>query len=79
MEMKKLLESFNHAINGIIDAVRTQRNMKIHIVAAIGVLIACFFFDISKAEFLSLEEPHPASPIVIIPKTAITITKSTTV
>ena len=47
MEMKKLLESFNHAINGIIDAVRTQRNMKIHIVAAIGVLIACFFFDIS--------------------------------
>ena len=54
MEMKKLLESFNHAINGIIDAVRTQRNMKIHIVAAIGVLIACFFFDISKAEFLSL-------------------------
>ena len=39
---EKLLESFNHAINGIIDAVRTQRNMKIHIVAAIGVLIACF-------------------------------------
>ena len=29
MEMKKLLESFNHAINGVIDAVRTQRNMKI--------------------------------------------------
>ena len=54
MEMKKLLESFNHAINGVIDAVRTQRNMKIHIVASIGVLIACFFFDISKAEFLAL-------------------------
>ena len=54
MEMKKLLESFNHALNGVIDAARTQRNMKIHIIASIAVLIACFFFDISKAEFLSL-------------------------
>ena len=54
MEMKKLLESFNHAIDGVIDAVRTQRNMKIHIISAMAVLIACFFFDISKAEFLAL-------------------------
>ena len=54
MEMKKLLESFNHAINGVVDAVRTQRNMKIHILASIGVLIACFFFNISKSEFLAL-------------------------
>ena len=54
MEMKKLLESFNHAINGVVDAVRTQRNMKIHIIASIGVLIACFFFNVSKAEFLAL-------------------------
>ena len=54
MEMNKLLESFNHAINGVIDAARTQRNMKIHIIASIAVLNACFFFDISKAEFLSL-------------------------
>ena len=29
MGMKKMLESFNHAINGIVDAARTQRNMKI--------------------------------------------------
>lgn len=54
MEMKKLLESFNHAINGVVDAVRAQRNMKIHILASMGVLIACFFFDVSKAEFLAL-------------------------
>lgn len=52
MEMKKLLESFNHAINGIIDAVRTQRNMKIHIVAAIGVLIACFSLISQKQNFI---------------------------
>lgn len=54
MEMRKLLESFNHAIDGVIDTARTERNMKVHILVAMGVLIACFFFDISKAEFLAL-------------------------
>lgn len=54
MKMKKLLESFNNAINGVIDTVRTQRNMKIHLLAALVVLIACFAFDISKIEFLIL-------------------------
>lgn len=52
MKLKKLVDSFNHAINGIIDTVRTQRNMKIHLIAAMVVLIACFSFDISKMEFL---------------------------
>ena len=52
MGMRKLLESFNHAINGIIDAARTQRNMRIHILGAVAVLLACFFFDLTKIEFL---------------------------
>lgn len=52
MKLKKLVDSFNHAINGIIETARTERNMKIHLVAAIGVLIACFCVDISKTEFL---------------------------
>lgn len=54
MKMKKVLESFNNAINGIIDTVRTERNMRIHLIAALGVLFASFFFDISKYEFLIL-------------------------
>ena len=54
MKLKKLVDSFNNAINGIIDTARTERNMKIHIVAAILVLIACCFFDITKMEFLVL-------------------------
>lgn len=54
MKFKKLVESFNAAINGVIDTARTERNMKIHLCAAILVLIACFFFDISKVEFLVL-------------------------
>jgi len=54
MKIKKTLESFNNAITGIIDTVRTERNMKIHLIAALGVLIVSFFFDISKYEFLIL-------------------------
>ncbi|MDD7794524.1 MULTISPECIES: diacylglycerol kinase [unclassified Clostridium] len=54
MKFKKLVDSFNHAINGIIHAVRTQRNMQIHMAATLAVLIACFFYDISRFEFLIL-------------------------
>ena len=54
MKIKKMVESFNYAINGIIETVRTQRNMKIHIFAALCVLLACFLFDVSKIEFLIL-------------------------
>lgn len=54
MGLKKMVDSFNHAINGVIDTVRTERNMKIHLVATLGVLIACFCFDVSKLEFLVL-------------------------
>ena len=54
MKVKKILESFNNAITGIIDTVRTERNMKIHLIAAVGILIVSFFFDISKFEFLIL-------------------------
>ena len=52
MSVKKLLESFNYAIEGIIYAVRTQRNMKIHMLATLLVLTACFFYDLSKVEIL---------------------------
>ncbi len=53
-EVKKLLDSFNYAIEGIIYAVRTQRNMRIHMVSALLVLTACFFYDLSKIEFLAI-------------------------
>lgn len=52
MKLKKLAESFNYAIEGIIHATRTQRNMRIHLVTALLVLTACFFYDLSKFEML---------------------------
>lgn len=54
MKVKKLLDSFNYAIEGIIYAVRTQRNMRIHMIAALVVLAACFFYDLSKMEILAI-------------------------
>lgn len=54
MKVKKLLDSFNYAIEGIIYAVRTQRNMRIHMIAALLVLAACFFYDLSKMEILAV-------------------------
>lgn len=54
MKVKKLLDSFNYAIQGIIYSVRTQRNMRIHMVAALLVLVLCFFYDLSKIELLAI-------------------------
>ncbi len=52
MKIRGLVDSFNYAIEGIIYAIRTQRNMKIHMVATLLVLAACFFYDLSKIELL---------------------------
>lgn len=54
IKMRKLLDSFNYAIEGLLYAVRTQRNMRIHLILALVVLTACFFYDISKIELLIL-------------------------
>ena len=49
-----LLESFNFAIEGIIDVLRTQRNMRIHFGIAIGLLVAALAFDVSRLELIAL-------------------------
>lgn len=54
MKVRKITESFNHAIEGIIYSIKTQRNMRIHLLIATLVLIASLFFDLSKIEILLL-------------------------
>lgn len=54
MEVRKLIDSFNYAVKGIMYALKTQRNMKIHFVAAILVIILSLFFDFSRVEILIL-------------------------
>lgn len=52
MKVKKLIDSLNYAIEGIIYSIRTQRNMKIHMLVTTLVLTATFFYDLSKVEIL---------------------------
>ncbi|MCB2221966.1 MAG: diacylglycerol kinase family protein [Bacteroidetes bacterium] len=49
---RKRLDSFGHAFHGILFAVKTQINLKIHLLIAIVVIAVGFFFGISKLEWL---------------------------
>lgn len=48
----KIVDSFNNAINGIVESVNTERNMAFHIFAAIVVMVACFFLDFNRVELI---------------------------
>jgi diacylglycerol kinase (ATP) len=49
-----LLDSFNYAFEGIIHVLRTQRNLRIHFVVAVAVLIVALYLDVSKIELMAL-------------------------
>ena len=44
-------DAANNAINGILQAARTQRHLKFHLVAAFSVLLFCFALGVDKYEF----------------------------
>lgn len=52
--LKRLMASFNNAFTGIVETVRTQANMKIHMVMAFAVLIMCLFFEVSSFQLMIL-------------------------
>lgn len=54
MRSRSLISSFNYAIEGIVYALRTQRNMRLHVLAAILVLGASMFFRIGRFEFIAI-------------------------
>jgi diacylglycerol kinase (ATP) len=49
-----ILESFNYAFEGVIHVLRTQRNMRIHFVVAVVVLIAGLISDVNRLELIAL-------------------------
>lgn len=50
--MKKFLKSFVYAFNGIFTSIKNERNIKIHIVIMILVIIFGIILKISKTEWL---------------------------
>ncbi len=49
-----LLDSFNFAFEGIIHVLRTQRNMRIHFLVAVVVLVTALATGVSKLELIGL-------------------------
>jgi diacylglycerol kinase (ATP) len=49
-----LLASFNYAFEGVIHVLRTQRNMRIHFLVAVSVLLIALVVDVGKLELIAL-------------------------
>jgi diacylglycerol kinase (ATP) len=49
-----LIDSFNYALEGVIHVLRTQRNLRIHFVVAIGVLVAAVAVQVTRLELIAL-------------------------
>ena len=48
----KIINSFKYAFQGIVSSFKAERNMKIHILMMILVIIAGFIFKITKIEWI---------------------------
>ncbi len=49
-----IIESFNAAIEGFLHVVKTQRNMRVHLIAAAFVLLAGVYFNFNRIEIMIL-------------------------
>ncbi|MCK4943253.1 MAG: diacylglycerol kinase, partial [Candidatus Aminicenantes bacterium] len=48
------IDSANAAAEGIIEATRTQRHVKFHLMVAFIVLFGCFLIGVEKFEFIAI-------------------------
>lgn len=51
MKTKNLFHSFDCAFKGLIYGIKTERNIKIHVLSMIGIIILGFIFKINKTEW----------------------------
>lgn len=51
---RSFIDSFNDAMNGIITAISTQRNITIHFIIGILIFLISLFFDLSRIEVIIL-------------------------
>lgn len=54
MKNDNFIEACNNAVNGIIYAATTQRNIRIQLVLAVIVMVLCLFYGLNTTEFLCL-------------------------
>ena len=49
-----VFQSFNYAFEGVVHALRTQRNMRIHFAIATVVFVLAFVYDVTRLELIAL-------------------------
>lgn len=54
MRSRKLLDSFGFALNGVRYCIKTQRNMRIHLIAALAVIMISLFTKIDRVDVIML-------------------------
>jgi diacylglycerol kinase len=54
MRQKSGARAFRHAIDGIVHSLISQRNMKIHLVAAFAAVAGAIYYRLSAAEWMLL-------------------------
>jgi len=54
MPFRKLVESANYAIEGILHAAKTQRHVRYHFYAAVLILILSLILGLSRVEFIAV-------------------------
>ncbi len=54
MKQRSVIQSLNWAVDGLVYALRTQRNMRIHFVAAFFVILASLFFRLERWELIAI-------------------------
>lgn len=54
MMPRSLVESLNYAIEGLIYVIKTQRNMRLHLIIAVIALSLSIFLNVSKTELVFL-------------------------
>jgi diacylglycerol kinase len=52
--MKTFLKGFVYAFNGIVIALKSERNMKVHVLAVVVVSAAGFYYHIAAIEWIAL-------------------------
>ena len=52
--MRKTVDSFKYAIEGIWQCIKTQRNFRVHISAAVGVALVAPYFSLTRVEIAIL-------------------------
>lgn len=54
MKIRGIINSFNYAVTGILQAMKTEKNLRFQYITAIAVILFSLFFDFSRLEFLIL-------------------------